>query len=388
MQRSNLTVEDILLEISSYNLQSPVTIKLGLKDRSIIDSLAKNVVLQNPLTVKQGDLAIRILSRYKNQIMSTLNLDITPLLNKPVYKYKLRNLNNLREIKIVNNKIHVSFNYDEKLINEISRYKISNKTYSSFIIWNSADKFWEFPLIEKNVLFLGNTFLKQEFSVDERFMNLYEKCKSMYDNQTHYIPYISYDQKPLIKNFHISIPENIKNNLLETIFFIKKLGIKSYDQSFYTKCQELKLDNYIDLLYNDKKFVTDIDMLANITRYNKVLFVLSQGAELKSIKFVKKLIDLSGRNIKSVSTLVRLKSNYEQGKVFNQYIKDNELNSSLGENSKIVIISDKIPKPLIPHLNFDFIITLSTTIISTYLKSYMSTHPGIISYNVYSEDLF
>lgn len=384
MQLSNLTIEDIIVKISTYCRNLSWTINLYHKDHDIVSSLANQVLSGVPFTQKQADLSLRLLSKYAPQIQLKYQIDISDSINNPKYKYKIRTVDSRKQISISEDKITVSFNYNEKLITEIRKYKNSQEHFSEFIVWNSAEKHWEFPLIESNILFLGNIFLKENFIADDKFLELYTKCSSMIEDLTTYTPYVSFNVKPCVKNFHVAIP-NL--DLLETIFFSKRMAIKSYDQEFYNACKNQNLEDYIQLLSDDRKTINDIGILENIVKYNKVLFILSQGAELKSIKFIKKLIDASGINLKTISTLVRLKSNFDNGAKFNSFIKDNLMNNQLSENSKIVIISDKLPKPLFNYLEFDFIITLSSTITNNYLRKFMQDHPGIICYNIYNNEI-
>lgn len=385
MQPSNLTIEDILIRLSMYsNGASSWNVNLYVKDSNIIYGLGWQVLTGVALTEKQAALSLKLLSKYSLQIKEKYHVDISELLKTPKYKYKLRKVDIQKKIYISTDKIIVSFNYDERLISEIRKYKNIHAEFAEHIIWNSSEKCWEFPLIEKNVLFIGNIFLKEKFTADDLFLDLYKKCSTMIEGSTKYTPYISFDTKPIFKNFHIS---NSNESLLESIFSAKRLAIKSYDQQFYNACKEQQLEKYIQLLSDNKQSVNDFDILSNIVKYNRTLFILSQGAELNSIKFIKKLIDSSAVDIKTISTLVRLKSNFDNGKKFNDFIKDNVLNNNLSEDTKIVIISDKLPKPLFSYLNFDFVIALSSTITNSYLRKYIQDHPGIICYNIYNTTL-
>ena len=387
MQPSNLTIEDLLIKISSHGRVQSLPLKLYIDDIEVINNLAWQVLTAVPLTRKQADLAVRILRKYSSQIKLRHQLDIDAALDSPKYKYGIREIDRSKEIKIVDDTIFVKFNFDNSIIDQIRKYKSSNRGHLDAIIWNPAIKSWEFPLIEKNIIFLGKTLVKQGFTADDNFFELYHECEKVLENEAQYTSYISYNDSVTIANSTFTIPDNIKNDLLNVIFYVKRLAIKSYDQLFYNQCKQLNLEKYLALLSEDRKNIRDKDILKNIVRYNKVLFILSQGNELNSIKFIKTIIEDSGIDIKLISTLTRLKSNYDNGKKYNEFIKDNLWNNTLSDQTKIVILSDKLPKPLFPYLNFDFIITLSSTVTHSYLKSYMTDHPGIISYNIYGDDL-
>ena len=70
------------------------------------------------------------------------------------------------------------------------------------------------------------------------------------------------------------------------------------------------------------------------------------------------------------------------GTVFNDIVKEYKLNNPITENTKVVFISQKLPKPVVKsNLEFKFVINLSVTWSSHYsINSYLDTLADVIRY--------
>jgi len=81
-----------------------------------------------------------------------------------------------------------------------------------------------------------------------------------------------------------------------------------------------------------------------------LLIVIPGTKEKDSLEGISKMHKIFKNLIPSedISVLVRMKNSTKDGKDFNNYIKEQKINNSLAENTKIVYITNKkVPKPLL-----------------------------------------
>ena len=82
-----------------------------------------------------------------------------------------------------------------------------------------------------------------------------------------------------------------------------------------------------------------------------------------------------------MTVMFRLDSS--SGRMCNDYIKENKLNTPLTDKVKFVFVSGKIPKPLIESgKNFDAIIHFGTNSAHYTLKNFVKSHHNVISMNL------
>jgi len=71
------------------------------------------------------------------------------------------------------------------------------------------------------------------------------------------------------------------------------------------------------------------------------------------------------------------------GKICNDYIKQNKLNTPINDEIKFVFVSGKIPKPLIDSgKTFDAVIHFGTNSAHYTLKNFVRNHHNVISMNL------
>jgi hypothetical protein len=110
------------------------------------------------------------------------------------------------------------------------------------------------------------------------------------------------------------------------------------------------------------------------------VFILPGGSELSKLLTVLELLNHLKIPKDEISVMFRLPN--ETDKNFNDFVKDEELNSPLSEKTKFVIISNKLPKPLIKSdIKFNLVVNLGFGNVHYTLKNFVEKHENLIFYS-------
>jgi hypothetical protein len=358
------------------------------------------------LTVKQQNLAVTILKKYSAKISDLLGKDISEHLKTPVFSMGTRVINSDHKVQIhtVNDvkKIQVSFPFNERIVAAIKDYnRVSQKEryiqtqYADLlqITWNHDNRSWDFPLSEEHILWIVNNL--SGFTYDEEFGNYADEIKRIEASIEEYTPMVVYnDGKFSFKNTHSKVPQPTGDNLLDVMFMAKTYGISVWDEAIDLALNSPDISPVVAkvLKHNNKKPLvledqySKLENLREIVALSKnVLFVIPGGSELSHLKATHTWLNYEKYENKQVSVLFRLDSS--SGKICNDYIKENKLNTPLSDEVKFVFISGKIPKPLI-EINklFDTVVYFGTNSAHYTLKNFIENHHNVISMTLTPEN--
>ena len=190
-------------------------------------------------------------------------------------------------------------------------------------------------------------------------------------------------------NVHRSVPQPNTTNPIQALLLAKHYGISVWDE---TVAKSLKMSQNSEILtsfLNESVPLSlefdssekSIDQFKDLFKYNTPALIIVPGHDefftLKSW-----VLWLKEQNIdeKDMSVLFRLPN--DTGSMFNDLVKSFNLNSPIGENTKIVFISQKLPKPLIKSgIEFKFIINLgSISGVHYSLSNYLQDRMDVIKY--------
>jgi hypothetical protein len=110
------------------------------------------------------------------------------------------------------------------------------------------------------------------------------------------------------------------------------------------------------------------------------LVVIPGGSEIDTTRTAYEF--LSGIGIKNdeMSVMFRLPSGPTE--IFNKFVKDNELNSPITENTKIVFVSSKLPKPVLKSkIKFNGIINLGFSNVHYTMRDFVGKHENLVFYS-------
>ena len=385
------SIEDLILHIVSTN------IVLESKDKTIIYSLAAQLKRPLSLTANQGGLAVRILEKYKEKISYISN--VSDLLENPVYKHSFRLVDNSKRLykSIYEGKasIFLKFPYDRKLNKEITQINIKKIAFDK----NTKANIFPFSTNVVSKLILESKLQDQGFIVDQDILDYGKEIGQIKDNPENYLPLLDYDDGIFLKNANKFLSkffqDNKKDELIQDSFLARTMKI-SLSEKIKSKIDSSSVDPLTKkLLLEDKnKFLvhknskikhTDIaKSLADIKSYPALIILDDDEKSDISLEDWYNSLKDSGINNSEISVLFRSTENVK----FNEFIKNNQLNNLLDENTKIVFIRNKVPK-IIYKLNVDFKIIVSANSFYAHYtaQNYINTHPMVLFYSTNKNEM-
>lgn len=397
-------IEDIIDQLVGMgNLLLPSPEFLGAYDTNILHSFDSQISSGLSLTEKQQILAVRILKKYSEEISKVLSKQVDIFLENPQFRFPPRSITHLKTVKLFKDQenkrslIRVSFPFDEKLVDDIKIYKKETtkrrmsyvRLNSEEISWNPRSRSWEFHLREEHVDWLTSKLSSEGFVFDHELMDFSKEINKVKSQLENYIPMVIFDGKNFkFSNTHKNIPQPQNDNLLEVLFFAKKYGIDTWDDSIDQALND-DLINPLTKFILTKKLGLEIDIdpnnvkldnLADTINYvGNTVFVIPGGDEYNMLKLSHQCLLNMGITNEQMTVLFRLDGN--NGKICNDYVKENQLNNPIDEKIKIFFISTKVPKPLLKtSTTIDCIINLGSTTVHYTLKNLLKNHHFLINY--------
>jgi hypothetical protein len=390
-------VETLIQRLAGYDkfIFEPEMVSPGW-ERNFVESLANQLSNGNTLTEKQANLSIKLIKKYKPQLeayfKTTLDLD------NPVFAHPFRKLYIEKSITVNKNSIYVKFPYDEAIIKSIQKFVsdtawtpetgYQNSSHKAAVgAWNHEDKVWSFSLREETVLWLGTTLVPQGFVADDTFKNWFDDINNIICQADEYaITAVNDGDRFSFKNASSKIPNLETSNVIEFLFHAKNYGVSIWDQAIDARLKEevkspvtLAFLNNQGMIYVDSN-VYELDHFKELILFGgPVLIVIPGGSEIKHTKAWHQLALDAGINNSEISVMFRTPNQDNGG--FNQYVKENELNNIVSENTKVVFVSTKIPKPLVKSgIEFNTVINLGYYNNMHFSMNILLTSPANIVY--------
>jgi len=346
-------IEDLLHRLTGtgiYMFEIPV--KMQTRDVTLMSSVANQVSQGLGLTERQRSIVLVMLNKYRAELAIALQQDITPFLSNPQFKQPSRTLSQDKKIQVSTaadnlKRISVYFPYNENIINTIKEYKKTQTAFDSQeIAWDATNRCWNFGFTEPNVLFLSG-LVEDGFAADDVFIEAVELIKEIESNIESYIPMVVFDDgKFVFKNTVSKIPQPGSTDLVDVLFDARRYGITCWDDAIDIALKEINPVTK-DFLSNTGTLnisSSSLDSIQDIIDCSKsTIFVIPGGTELDHLICVHKFLTAMGYSNEHISVMFRLDSG--SGRLCNEYIKDNKLNTPVAQDTKFVFVSGKIPKP-------------------------------------------
>jgi len=363
-------------------------------DNGVVFSFYTQINALSGFTEKQSALAVKICKRYAVSLSLHAKQDIATFLENPKFRNAIRKSVNSRSIKIVDDEhlhrvIEVNFPYDEKMIAEIREFK--NENHNNLVLWSKEKSSWQFSLTEPNIKFLSDHFKNTDAEFDLEFQNYSDQLETIiYDLQTH-IPMLTVKNGGLtIINSPKTMPEISTGNILEAVFAARQYGITMWDEAI----DDFISSDYVDastreFLKSDYSATTKLSAdgsgvccLGNMARFlGPMLFIIPGGSEFKKIQQIHNVLSDIGITNKKMSVLFRLSS--ETGKEFNDFVKIHSLNNPISEETQVVFVSGKLPKPLIESgIRFNSVVNVGFNNAHYTLKEYAKNHQNVVYFEL------
>lgn len=380
-----MNVEDLIIVLSL-----DLTANLNKWDSQLILSFADQASQGRGLTEKQATLALKILKRHSASLSAHFRTDIVQYLANPTYRYPFRQINNAKKVEFADDTvfgkvIKVQFPYNENYVNIIRR----QKEHLGHAVWDGDQKSWIFSATEPNIRFLTNLIAGENFEVDEEFKKYTtQSIKILEDIESHAPMLVVRDKTLKFVNIPKNIPELTTTDMLEALFIARRYGIFIWDDTFSDFVDSDMVSPIVrTFLKTDpsEKFHIDIkktpisDLEVFVKYLGPCVFVIPGGSELEKLQLSYDFLKSIDIDNSEMSVMFRLPS--ESHKKFNDFVKENKLNSPITEKTKVVFISSKLPKPLVKSkVKFNSVINLGFGGVHYSIKNFVENHENLIFY--------
>ena len=357
------TIEDLLELISS--LQQGPKIQIHSSDVNFLYSIGRQVFKGTPLTDRQYHAVKEKLFQYKDQLQDcNFELAIDNL------RMPLRQIDRSKYIKIVDhtdvagNKVYESFKNDWKWIK--IRFPFSKKLI--ILLDKISKQYYEhekgshihyFRFNEQNTFDIVESFKNKEFEIDNELINQYNEILEMKNNKKDYVPGIyNFKLKNLNQNAIDYIISSVGEPNIDNLALFKDrkdtLGLEYFDDDNLNESifklsplsQKIVNRTSSNVLVTPESYTfnTVAESLLELNRF-PLLVLLNESSALDELHLINKSFN---GFINSTESSVLFRLDNENNANFNNYVKDNNLNSPLDKSTKVVYInSNKVPKPLI-----------------------------------------
>ena len=380
-----MLIEDLIQVLEAG--RSP---NLNKWDSNLLESFSTQIFNQLALTEKQANIALRILKRNQSYLETVLGKSIEHDLAIPRWKYPFRVISlakiiSIKEDLTYGQVIKVEFPYNESILTEFKK----GRSESSNGFWSKEDKSWIFPLTEQNLMFLHDICSKFDFSTTEDVQLLFQQIDNIKKNLDNHIPILSYEENELkFVNFPENLPQIESKDPLSAVFEARKKGICVWDNNIenFLSSNEVKsiTKEFLSITpgqefnINPKK-VEFVDLEQVISHMFPVAIIIPGGSELENLSKTYAELERMGIGNHEVSVMFRLSN--ETDKKFNEFVKTNQLNSPLTENTKVVFLSSKVPKTVVKfNSRFNLIINLGYSNVHYTLRDFVRKHENMIYY--------
>jgi hypothetical protein len=357
-------------------------------DSNLVYSFHEQIAKGSGFTEKQATVAVKILKRHVTKLKTLGFTDISQYLENPTYKLPIRTIMSHKRMSIIPHDVYgrvikMEFPFNEALLARIRNEKMS----LNYANWNPEEKSWIFSLDERSLSFLIKVATEENFQVDEEFKNYQNQIKEIESNFEQYVPMLSYDSKNLkFSNISPKIPQPTNSNILENLFEARKLGIFTWDETIQETDEWKNADSVTRQFLQvapDEEFSinlenTTIFSLKEIVQYmSPVLFIIPGGTEIEKLEMCHEFLKTLNINNEEISVLFRLPK--DTGEKFNNFVKEQKLNSPISEKTKAVFISNKVPKPIIESsIHFNAIVSFNFFNIHYSIRNLLKWHSNVI----------
>ena len=373
-------------------LQGNQTFVIQSSDQTILRSIARQVFKGVALTDRQYEVVKEKLLSYADQF-TALEYPIFEAVNNT--RIPIRHIDRARWIKLVevdgHSYIGVRFTFNKKLISVIEALSSIEERK----LYDKIEKIHYFVYNEKNLYKVISELKDKSFEIEPKLQERYDILEMMNNNKNDYVPGI-YGLK--LKNLHdkaidymlSSIGEPDSDNLALYKDRSQLFGIQHFDDAdlnssvskLTSLSQKIVKRSCSQVLVNSNEhtFNRVAESILELNRY-PLLICLNDFTDFDNLQ----LVHQSFRNIfgnEDVCTLYRKENDTPENIEFNQYIKDNNINNPLANNSKIVYTNvNKMSKTLLKSNWRPAAAILMGSIRSTKIDAYLNELDLVIHYD-------
>ena len=152
-------------------------VSLARYDTDVLDSMSTAANEGRALTEKQGELAVKLVLKYKRQL-ATKGIDVAPLEENVQWRLPLRKMDYTRRLSIANDMLVLNFPYSTELIDELRTFRRESQGAGE---WDKDTKQWRFALTEYNLVWLTSWAETRNFEFDSEVLRLNQLIRACED---------------------------------------------------------------------------------------------------------------------------------------------------------------------------------------------------------------
>lgn len=381
------TIDKLLLKITSHTTPT-IEEYMPAKDSRVMRSLSSAVNTPGFITENQSRLLLKLLYQYKHKFLIVEN-SIEQLLTTPSWSKTFKVVEVVKKVYIKTPKDQDSSIFIEFSHNPTIRKILQNlgKSIEGAVITHST-KLISVDLTEKNIVSVVELLTPQKFEFDQKIHDFYEIIKKWDFNEECKKFFFGENLLDIVKDSLISDVglENINNT---SIIYDRKTRYH-----FLTKKTEKNEENLEDLIIHrtqqkiwiDSKKYTLSDVIKNLKKISRLPLLLifdtwTESTCNANLKNLQKSLE-ENEIFEDVGIYFRLQNTID-GKLFNQFIQDQQYNKPLDQQTQVAGIQvGKLPKFFLKDCNWSpkSVIVLGTNLRHSKTAVYSNRCDLIISY--------
>lgn len=327
------------------------------KHFSVMNSLYLADQFGKGYTEKQKNYAVTIIKQYVPELNKIFNKDISAHLQTPTTKRPIRMISSTKRIELGVDQqwgtvIHVRFPYNEDILSDLKK----DRKAFDYHTWQNEEKLWLFALTETNIMQLNSLGIKYHFEFSDEFADLVKQCTTVIDHLEDHVPMLvaTTDGGFEYKNAAASVPTLKSDNIVSALFEARQHGITVWDESLTANLGTGLIADYLKNStfgehYRINPEVFSIRELCELVKFLSpcVICIPASASNFEKFTSFHEALNSVGIDNSEISVLYRLDNSKENAVEFNQQVKTHALNTPISERTKVVFISEKIPKPLL-----------------------------------------
>ena len=332
-------------------------ISLANYDVGFINNAVRSINKSEGLSDKQRELTIKLVKKYTRQY-KRLGIDVSDIVNKPVFSSPLRKVDRARYINIEDKFITIKFPYNKEMIREIQ--SVLKKLRSTETRFDKETRKYFLNYNEYNLLSIFNWSAKHRFDCSDKFMEVYRECKNILDNRSKYaIQLVVEDTKCYLRNAPETLEKYWVDNMTSKATMEQVVSAADQNIDIVNNSSNIKLSPISNEILKNRGGVFSwnktspqeiYDSAVNDFGFKKVAFIIDGRTITEDM--AQKLSNMVSKMGKDVTT-VQLKNNKHLFKA----------NKSLTSDTKFAII-DSVQRYLNPRVKHnwkpDFVISTNT----------------------------
>lgn len=376
-----MNIEDLIILLATR-------CQLNQFDSKIVESFYNQIFQGNGFTEKQSSLALKILERQSPKLSEILGTDISKYIANPVFRLKKRSINLGKRITVFEHSefgkaIKVEFPYNETLVEKIRKERVN----LPFAAWDKEERAWIFSLNERSIQLLIPFVTNEGFVPDDEFAGYMEQIKIIQENLEKYVPMVKFCENTIkFVNVNENVPQPNSNDILESLFLARKIGIHTWDDAVSGYLKESNINETVINFLNENPGTTFSINLENfnfsdlsiiVKHLNPTVFIVPGGSELEKTQASIEFLNSIGIDNHEISVLFRLPK--ETGENFNNFVKELGLNNPLTEKTRAVFISSKVPKTIIDSgIKFNCVVNFNFYSVHYTIREFVKNHQNVI----------